>query len=100
MLVEGSSVGRVAAGLFSNILVIKGSKTALRMAGDDTPDLMVSFLLPSEGHRGRMHVPLSPNEAERLAALHKLEILDTPSSPAIDRSVELHSGYSTSPWFM
>jgi hypothetical protein len=32
-----------------------------------------------------MHFPLSPNEAERLTALQKLEILDTPSSPAIDR---------------
>ncbi|WP_201863072.1 GAF domain-containing protein [Microvirga soli] len=27
----------------------------------------------------------SPNEAERLAALHSLAVLDTPSSPAIDR---------------
>ena len=50
------------------------------------PDQMVSlFLAQVEGHRERMHFPLSPNEAERLAALHKLEILDTPSSPAIDR---------------
>jgi hypothetical protein len=32
-----------------------------------------------------MFYPLPPNESERLAALHKLEILDTPSSPAIDR---------------
>ncbi|WP_162820517.1 GAF domain-containing protein [Microvirga calopogonii] len=71
--------------MFGHIIVIEGSKTAFRMAGDDVPDLMVSFLLPSEGHRGRMHFSLSPNESERLAALHKLEILDTPSSPAIDR---------------
>jgi len=32
-----------------------------------------------------MVFPQPPNEAERLAALHKLEILDTPPSPAIDR---------------
>jgi hypothetical protein len=32
-----------------------------------------------------MVFPQPPNEAERLGALHKLEILDTPSSPAIDR---------------
>jgi|UPI0004B8B9DC hypothetical protein len=32
-----------------------------------------------------MPFPLPPNESERLAALHKLGILDTPSSPAIDR---------------
>ncbi|WP_052003072.1 hypothetical protein [Microvirga sp. BSC39] len=29
--------------------------------------------------------PQPPNEAERLAALYSLAILDTPSSPAIDR---------------
>ncbi|MBD2750638.1 GAF domain-containing protein [Microvirga sp. BT688] len=32
-----------------------------------------------------MLFPQPPNEAERLAALHSLAILDTPSSPAIDR---------------
>jgi hypothetical protein len=32
-----------------------------------------------------MLFPQPPNEAERLAALHNLAILDTPSSPAIDR---------------
>jgi GAF domain-containing protein len=32
-----------------------------------------------------MLFPLSPNEAERLFALHELAILDTPPSPAIDR---------------
>jgi hypothetical protein len=32
-----------------------------------------------------MPFPLPPNEFERLAALHKLGILDTPPSPAIDR---------------
>jgi GAF domain-containing protein len=32
-----------------------------------------------------MLFPQSPNESERLAALHSLAALDTPSSPAIDR---------------
>jgi hypothetical protein len=32
-----------------------------------------------------MLFPQPPNEAERLAALHSLAVLDTPSSPAIDR---------------
>jgi hypothetical protein len=32
-----------------------------------------------------MVFPQPPNEAQRLAALHKLDILDTPSSPAICR---------------
>lgn len=49
------------------------------------PDRMVSFPPAKRGTRGRMHLPLSPNEAERLSALQKLEILDTPSSPAIER---------------
>jgi GAF domain-containing protein len=32
-----------------------------------------------------MHFPLPSNESERLESLHRLAILDTPSSPAIDR---------------
>jgi hypothetical protein len=47
-----------------------------------------------------MVFPQPPNEAERLAALHKLKILDTPSSPAINRSAGLRSSYSMFPWFM
>jgi hypothetical protein len=35
--------------------------------------------------RYQMPFPQPSNEAEGLSALHKLAILDTPSSPAIDR---------------
>ena len=36
-----------------------------------------------------MHAPLPPNEAERLAALRALRLLDTPAEPAFDELVQL-----------
>ncbi|QDH60285.1 GGDEF domain-containing protein [Pandoraea pnomenusa] len=64
--------------------------------------------LPSEGGRGRidgvteaidrvstltdpLNFPSHPDEAERLAALRRYEILDTPPEPAFDRIVRLAS---------
>src|SRR3954468_17289294 len=101
MLVEGTFVGRVAAGMCDKILVSQGFKTPFDVAGDDAPGpdglLFSCQARDTENECTFRFRRTKPSAWPLFRSLRSLiRLRHWPSTG----SVGLHGGCSTSPWFM